>query len=186
VREQVLVAQRHIDWHMARSRVAASARLPGQRAALEPVVGGLVRVMGKVHAARGLNLTVALPEAPIFFAGESQDLQEMLGNLLDNACKWAHSAVRVAAQPTVSDRQGRHVPQISVTVEDDGPGIGAAQRTRALERGVRLDETVPGTGLGLAIVKDLAAMYGGRLDLEPAARGGLRAVLTLPAVQGVV
>ncbi len=176
VREQVQVARRHIDWHLARSRVAASAHLPGQRTALESVVGGLVRVMNKVHAGRGVDITVALPDAPLFFAGEAQDLQEMLGNLLDNACKWAQSTVRLQAQVLAGQP-----PQMVVSVEDDGPGIGAAQRAQAVERGVRLDETVPGTGLGLAIVQDLAALYGGRLELEPADLGGLRVVLVLPA-----
>ena len=178
VREQVQVARRHIDWHLARSRVAASAHLPGQRTALEPVVGGLVRVMNKVHAGRGVDITVALPDAPLFFAGEAQDLQEMLGNLLDNACKWAQSTVRLQAQVL-----GGQPSQMVVSVEDDGPGIGAAQRAQAVERGVRLDETVPGTGLGLAIVQDLAALYGGRLELEPADLGGLRVVLVLPAAR---
>lgn len=177
-REQVQVARRHIDWHLARSRVAASAHLPGQRTALESVVGGLVRVMNKVHAGRGVDITVALPDAPLFFAGEAQDLQEMLGNLLDNACKWAQSTVRLQAQVL-----GGQPSQMVVSVEDDGPGIGAAQRAQAVERGVRLDETVPGTGLGLAIVQDLAALYGGRLDLEPADLGGLRVVLVLPAAR---
>ncbi len=178
VREQVQVARRHIDWHLARSRVAASAHLPGQRTALESVVGGLVRVMNKVHAGRGVDITVALPDAPLFFAGEAQDLQEMLGNLLDNACKWAQSTVRLQAQVL-----GGQPSQMVVSVEDDGPGIGAAQRAQAVERGVRLDETVPGTGLGLAIVQDLAALYGGRLELEPADLGGLRVVLVLPAAR---
>ena len=176
MREQVQVARRHIDWHLARSRVAASAHLPGQRTALESVVGGLVRVMNKVHAGRGVDITVALPDAPVFFAGEAQDLQEMLGNLLDNACKWAQSTVRLQAQVL-----GGQPSQMVVSVEDDGLGIGAAQRAQAVERGVRLDETVPGTGLGLAIVQDLAALYGGRLELEPADLGGLRVVLVLPA-----
>jgi signal transduction histidine kinase len=98
--------------------------------------------------------------------------------LLDNACKWARSAVCLQAQTNTLSGSLR---QFSVWVEDDGPGIGAAQRTQAVERGVRLDETVTGSGLGLAIVHELASMYGGRLELEPAALGGLRAVLTLPA-----
>lgn len=176
VREQVQVARRHIDWHLARSRVAASAHLPGQRTALEPLVAGLVRVMNKVHVGRGVDIAVCLPDAPLFFAGEAQDLQEMLGNLLDNACKWAQSTVRLQAQAP-----GGQPLRLVVSVEDDGPGIGAAQRAQAVERGVRLDETVPGSGLGLAIVRDLASLYGGRLELEPAALGGLRVVLTLPS-----
>ena len=177
VQDQVQVARRHIDWHLARSRVAASAHLPGQRTALEPVVSGLVRVMTKVHAARGVTVTVLLPDAPLFFAGEAQDLQEMLGNLLDNACKWARSSVQLRAQ---AGGKAGTAPSISVWIEDDGPGIDALQRAQAMERGVRLDEGVPGTGLGLAIVQDLAAMYGGQLSLDTAELGGLRAALTLP------
>lgn len=180
VREQVVVARRHIDWHLARSRVAASAHLPGQRTALQPVVEGLVRVMNKVHADRALDISVVQPPVSLFFAGEAQDLQEMLGNLLDNACKWARSAVHLQAQLLPAGSEPAQ-PQLVVAVEDDGPGIDAAQRAQALERGARLDEAVPGTGLGLAIVQDLAALYGGQLDLEPAGLGGLRAVLTLPA-----
>ena len=180
MREQVVVARRHIDWHLARSRVSASARLPGQRTPLQPVVDGLVRVMNKVHADRLLDISVESSAVPLFFAGEAQDLQEMLGNLLDNACKWAQAAVRLQMQ-LLPAGSGAAQPQLVVAVEDDGPGIDAAQRDQALERGVRLDETVPGTGLGLAIVQDLAALYGGRLDLEPAGLGGLRATLTLPA-----
>ena len=137
--------------------------------------------MNKVHAGRGVDITVALPEAPLFFAGEAQDLQEMLGNLLDNACKWAQSAVQLQAHA-----QGGPSARMEVWIEDDGPGIGAAQCAQAVERGVRLDETVPGTGLGLAIVQDLAALYGGRLELGPADLGGLRAVLTLPALPAAV
>jgi signal transduction histidine kinase len=180
VREQVQASRRHIDWHLARSRVAASAHLPGQRTALQPVVEGLVRVMNKVHADRALDISVAPPSVPLFFAGEAQDLQEMLGNLLDNACKWARSAVRLQVQLLPAGSNAAQ-PRMVVAVEDDGPGIDAAQRAQALERGVRLDEAVPGTGLGLAIVQELATLYGGRLDLQPAGLGGLRAALTLPA-----
>lgn len=180
VREQVQVARRHIDWHLARSRVAATAHLPGQRTQVRPLVEGLVRVMNKVHAVRDVQITTALPDAPLLFAGEAQDLQEMLGNLLDNACKWAVSSVRVSAQAVTSGSTALQ-RQLVVMVEDDGSGIGADLRSQALSRGVRLDEAVPGTGLGLAIVQELAALYGGRLELEPAELGGLRAVLTLPA-----
>ena len=181
VQEQVQLARRHIDWHLARSRLAASAHLPGQRTAVEPVVDGLVRVMNKVHAQRGVDIQVTIAQTPVFFAGETQDLQEMLGNLLDNACKWARSAVCVQAR--LDGTTGPPL-RLVITVEDDGPGLGAVQRAQALARGVRLDETVPGTGLGLAIVQELAALYGGKVDLEPADLGGLRVVLTLPAAPG--
>jgi signal transduction histidine kinase len=177
VKEQVGLSRRHIDWHLARARVAATQRLPGQRTAVGPVLAGLVRVMERVHAARGLSITVLAADAPLFFAGEEQDLQEMLGNLLDNACKWAGSSVTVHAEPV----RGSAPPQVQIHIQDDGPGIEAAHLASVGARGVRLDESVPGTGLGLAIVQDLVGLYGGDLSLQPAAGGGLRATLRLPA-----
>lgn len=173
VREQVALSRRHIDWHLARARVAASQRLPGQRTLLAPVLSGLVRVMARVHAGRGLELCLEAPAPDLAFAGEEQDLQEMLGNVLDNACLWAHQRVVVSA--------GRDGDRVWITVEDDGPGIAPAQRDAVLARGVRLDEATPGSGLGLAIVADLVALYGGRLALDTAALGGLRVSLSLPA-----
>jgi signal transduction histidine kinase len=173
VGEQVQLAQRHIDWHLARARVAASQGLPGQRTPLEPLLAGLLRLMGKLHAERGLSLLVAELPPDSAFAGEEQDLQEMLGNLLDNACRSARSTVRVSAQRTGS--------QLHIVVDDDGPGIAAEQRARVLQRGVRLDESTAGSGLGLAIVVELASLYGGALALETSAAGGLSARLCLPA-----
>ena len=107
------------------------------------------------------------------FAGESQDLQEMLGNLLDNACKAARTRVLVGAQ-----QSGRW---LQLSVDDDGPGIPEAQMSEALKRGRRLDEATPGSGLGLAIVQELALLYGGALELRRSRLGGLLVVLTLPA-----
>lgn len=172
VGEQVRVAQRHIDWHLARSRVAATRHLPGQRTPVRSVVEPLVRVMGKLHAARALALTVDVQPEDCAFAGEEQDLQEMLGNLLDNACRSAQSAVRVQARCEGD--------LLHIVVEDDGPGIAPEARAAVLQRGVRLDESTPGSGLGLAIVLDLAQLYGGQLALEEGASGGLRARLVLP------
>lgn len=183
VQEQVQVARRHIDWHLARARMAGGAPLPGQRAELGPAVQGLLRVMDKVHASRALTLRVDLPDQPIFFAGEEQDLQEMVGNLLDNACKWARSTVHVGVRVWPVDPA---TPQLRLEIEDDGPGIDADQRARALGRGVRLDESVAGSGLGLAIVQELSGLYGGHLELKPTPRGGLCAALVLPmAAPGV-
>ncbi|MDP3171830.1 MAG: sensor histidine kinase [Polaromonas sp.] len=179
VKEQVGLSRRHIDWHLARARVAATQRLPGQRTAVGPVLAGLVRVMERVHAERGITITMHADGAPLFFAGEEQDLQEMLGNLLDNACKWARSSVTIAVEALA----GAVPLELQVHIEDDGPGIDAAHLASVGARGVRLDESVPGTGLGLAIVQDLAGLYGGELTLAPAARGGLRASLCLPAAR---
>ncbi|MDP3134783.1 MAG: ATP-binding protein, partial [Burkholderiaceae bacterium] len=138
---------------------------------------GLLRVMAQVHAARHLSMDVASIDPELAFAGESQDLQEMLGNVLDNACKWARHTVQVSAQRlALSDP-----PRFQITVEDDGPGIETSRRDAVMNRGARLDESVPGSGLGLAIVHELEGLYGGQVDLQDTALGGLRVVLTLPA-----
>lgn len=173
VQEQVALSRRHIDWHLARSRMAATQRLPGQRTPLEPVVSGLLRVMQRVHAERQLSLQAASMPETWAFGGEAQDLQEMLGNLLDNACQWARSTVRISAS-----RQDKH---LTLVIEDDGPGIAPAQREAAVARGERLDENTPGSGLGLAIVADLARLYEGQIFLDASPLGGLRVSLRLPA-----
>ena len=110
------------------------------------------------------------------FAGEVQDLQEMLGNLLDNACKWARHRVRVGAAAVVVDGQAR----LRIQVDDDGPGISTEARDAVMARGARLDESVPGSGLGLAIVNELVGLYGGSVSLHTSPDGGLRVELDLP------
>jgi signal transduction histidine kinase len=176
VSEQVEVAQRHVDWHLARARAAAAQGLPGARAAVAPVLAGLLRVMERVHAGRALALACEPVDPAFSFAGEVQDLQEMLGNVLDNACKWARREVRVqaAAAPGAAARGLR------IVIEDDGPGIDPARREAVMARGARLDESVPGSGLGLAIVQELAGLYGGSVALGSSALGGLRVELALP------
>jgi signal transduction histidine kinase len=186
VNEQVQAAQRHIDWHLARSRMAATLGLPGQRVPVVPTLQGLVRVMQRVHADRGLSITLDEADAPVQFAGEAQDLQEMLGNVLDNACQWAHSAVRIQvmswADGVATGTRDEGSRRCRIDIEDDGPGMPAEQMPRVLQRGVRLDETVPGSGLGLAIVRDLVEVYGGELSLQtPSSGSGLRVTLVLPA-----
>lgn len=175
IREQVAMARRQVDWHLARSRAAAAQGLPGAHAAVAPVVAGLIRVVERVHAARGLRI-VCEPIAPdCAFAGEAQDLQEIIGNVLDNACAWARSEVRIAASV------GRDPRRLRIVIDDDGPGIDAARRDAVMARGARLDESVPGSGLGLAIVHELVALYGGSVALGTAAAGGLHVELELPA-----
>jgi signal transduction histidine kinase len=129
--------------------------------------------MAKLH--RGRNVDFELDCTPgLAFRGEAQDLDEILGNLLDNGGKWAKARVVLRAQPA-ADRQ------VLITVEDDGPGLDASQRAGVVARGQRLDETVPGTGLGLSIVNDLVLLYGGKLALERSGLGGLQVSLLLPA-----
>jgi len=171
--DQVAGARRHVDYHLAQAHAAAAARRPGSRTPLAPTLDGLLRAMRQLHAGRDLQLTPDLPAPCPAFAGDPQDLQEMLGNLLDNACKWAGQRVDVSARGAGG--------QLTLTVDDDGPGLAAERREAVLGRGIRADERVPGSGLGLAIALDLARVYGGDLQLGGSPLGGLRATLTLPA-----
>ncbi|KAA3649304.1 MAG: ATP-binding protein [Proteobacteria bacterium] len=173
VDEQVADARRQVDYHLARARAAAAGQQPGLKTPLRPVVDALLRVMQRLHAARALDMACADLSDTLACRGDAQDLQEMLGNLLDNACKWARRQVRVSATT--------HDGQLTVVVDDDGPGLTEAQRTAVLARGVRADEHTPGSGLGLAIALDLAQAYGGDLRLAASPLGGLRASLQLPA-----
>ena len=173
VATQVEVARKQIDYHLSRSRVAASVGLPGARTPVVAVLDGLLRVMQRIHAERGLDLVAQPFTGALDFRGEEQDLQEIVGNLLDNAFKWA--VRRVELSLAVSG------DCFVLTLDDDGRGIAEGQRQRVLNRGERADEQVPGSGLGLAIVVDLTRLYGGRVDLATSPLGGLRVVLTLPA-----
>jgi signal transduction histidine kinase len=176
VAEQVSTAQRQVDYHLARARAAAAIQVPGLRTPVIPVIESLVRVMKRVHAERSLEILIepgADGQAEPAFRGEEQDLQEMLGNLIDNACKWARE--RVDCRVSL-DRS-----RLVIRIDDDGPGLPAAEREAVFGRGVRADEQTPGSGLGLAIVRDLARLYGGDVALDASPAGGLRVALTLPA-----
>jgi len=175
VAEQVELARRQVDRHLARARAAGALGMPGLHTEVGPVVDGLLEVMQRLYAARNLRVDARIPSG-LVVGSEVQDAQEMIGNLLDNACKWARSQVLVSA----TLRESGAARAVAIVVDDDGPGIDARSRERALERGERLDETVPGSGLGLAIVRDLAALYEGSLALDASALGGLRATLVLP------
>jgi len=175
VADQVAIAQKQVDYHLARAQVAANSRVPGAKTALQPVIEGLARAMRRIHAERELELIVRPFPESLSFRGEAQDLQEMLGNLIDNACKWANRQVEVSAQSNKIT--------LTITIDDDGPGLGVEKREAVIRRGVRADEKVKGSGLGLAIVDDLARLYGGLLNLMDSPLGGLRVVLTLPACQ---
>jgi signal transduction histidine kinase len=146
----------------------------GSRCEIAPVLSDLQRTLARIYAIRELVIEVACPPE-LAFRGARQDFEEMLGNLLDNACKWARARV-VATAEAVDER-------LMVVVEDDGPGLPPERRSEVMQRGRRLDERVPGSGLGLSIVVDIAELYGGALSLHEAASGGLRARLELPAAR---
>jgi len=170
MRQQVRRMRRQIETHLAQARVTAAAPQPSARANVADAAQALVRTMERIYADRALRIDVAVP-SDVTVHAVLEDLEEMLGNLLDNACKWARSRVAVSAE-AVADR-------VVVTVDDDGPGLEAALRQEVLQRGVRADEASPGSGLGLSIVRDLADAYGGSIELQLSPLGGLRARLAL-------
>src|SRR5882672_1607201 len=180
VREQAAVMRDQVQRHLERARIAARATVVGTVTEVAPVVTALARSMEKIHRDRGIAIDIEAPR-DTRFRGERQDLEEMVGNLVDNACKWAQSRVAVEVLAGADTAQGKRA--LRVVVDDDGPGLTPSQRERVqtARRGNRLDETKPGTGLGLSIVVDLAALYGGALTLGTAPIGGLRAELVLPA-----
>ncbi|PYR72499.1 MAG: hypothetical protein DMF86_23425 [Acidobacteria bacterium] len=171
VREQLERMRRHVEYHLAHARAAASGASSGARCSVAVSADGLSRTMLRLHAERGLTIDVRVP-GDHDVRCQREDLDEMLGNLLDNACKWARSRVTLSSSP---DGGG-----IAVVVDDDGPGIDPALHDAVLQRGVRADEAAPGSGLGLAIVRDLAEVYGGSIALDRSPMGGLRARLHLP------
>jgi signal transduction histidine kinase len=176
IAQQVGRMRRQVDYHLAHARAAASGATPGTRCAVAESAGALARTLLRLHADRGLRIDVDVP-ADHTVRVQREDLDEMLGNLLDNACTWARVRVAIASSPPTRDAAAA----VIVTVDDDGPGLAAGLRERVLQRGVRADETGPGSGLGLAIVRDLAELHGGSIALEASPLGGLRAVLRLPA-----
>jgi signal transduction histidine kinase len=172
--EQAGIMRTQITHHLDRARVAARSSVIGDITDVDAVLRALKRTVDRIYEERGLEVGVACSNG-LKFQGEKQDFEEMVGNLLDNACKWATSQVKAEAHR----KEGS--ARFTVVVDDDGPGLTEAQLARVMKRGQRLDETKPGSGLGLSIVADLADLYKGRLELEPSPEGGLRARLELPA-----
>jgi signal transduction histidine kinase len=173
VKRQVMTMRRQVDHYLARARAAGALDVLGNRTSVKPVLDDLARVLTRIHAERAIAIDIECP-ASLAFRGERQDLEEMAGNLIDNACKWAHSHVAVKAS--------RDGTMLKLIVGDDGAGLDAEDRAHVGERGERLDESVPGTGLGLAIVRDIAKLYGGSFELGESELGGLEARLSLPAI----
>jgi signal transduction histidine kinase len=180
VLEQADVMRDQVAHHLERARIAARLTVIGTVTEVAPAIEALRRTMEKIHRDRGILIEV-VADAQARFRGEKQDLEEMAGNLVDNACKWAASRVfiEVGVERPVEPGAG---PLLRVIVDDDGRGLSEAERAQVARRGQRLDESKPGSGLGLSIVVDLAALYGGSLSLGSAPIGGLRAELVLPGV----
>ncbi len=176
VAEQARAMDFQIQHYLKRARIAAQRESIVFRTEIEPVAEKLVSVMRKLNPDKHIAFNMKA-EAHVFM-GEKEDLEEILGNLLENAGKWARKQISL----TVADAAGGDGKRwLQFTVEDDGPGIAADKRETALKRGKRIDESVPGTGLGLAIVAETASAYGGSVELGESAAGGLRVEVILPA-----
>ena len=177
VATQTAIMQRHVDHHLARARAAGRRAASASRAELWPSPEALARTIERIHTDRHTVIDITGNET-LVFRGERQDLDEMLGNLLDNAAKYGGGRVFVTTSPVDVDGE----PFIRIVIEDDGCGISAEDRGKLFERGARLDTGKPGTGLGLAIVRDVAEIYGGSVELgESEDLGGLAVTLQLPA-----
>ncbi|MGH8440653.1 MAG: sensor histidine kinase [Pseudomonas sp.] len=169
LREQLQQIQQRLSRELNRARLAGDA-LPGAQFDCDAELPGLLSTLGMIHG-EGLELSQRVPPG-LLLPWDREDLLELLGNLLDNACKWADSEVQL----TIEEQAERYL----LVIEDDGPGIPESDRQQVLERGTRLDEQVDGHGLGLGIVRDIVEVWGGELTLQDSPLGGLRVIIALP------
>lgn len=180
LREQTDIMQGQIERYLQRARIAAQRDSVIYRTPVRAVLERLVRVMEKLNLDKQIEFQMNEPD--IIFIGEKEDIEEIAGNLLENACKWARTRIvircTIAKENAVSANMIH--PMFDLSVEDDGPGLSTQQRNDALKRGKRLDESKPGTGLGLSIVADMVGEYGGNICLSESRMGGLCVTLTLP------
>jgi signal transduction histidine kinase len=179
VAEQAQLMREQINHHLNRARIAARVGVVGGVTPVQPPLAALLKALQHIYGDRAIKAGIDCQE-DIRFQGEKQDFEEMAGNLLDNAFKWAKGAVlvSVAIEPPSGEYAAKH---FVLTVDDDGPGLPPERRAAVIERGRRFDETKPGSGLGLSIVTDLCDLYQGRFSLDASPSGGLRAILVLPA-----
>jgi signal transduction histidine kinase len=177
VRAQAAIMRDQVQYYLDRARAAALSGALGGVTEIAPSLDALLRTFTKISQGRGIAGSHTISPG-LRFRGEKQDLEEMLGNLLDNAFKWASSTVEVS----LAGEKAPDTERIALLIDDDGPGLPEGAMAEVLKRGRRLDETTPGSGLGLSIVVDIAKLYGGGLSLHRSPLGGLRARLELPSV----
>jgi signal transduction histidine kinase len=175
VERQAQAMQQQVDHHLRRARAAARTQGQGERTSVAEVLDELTRTLGRIFRDKGVAIDWDAEE-DLYFLGERQDLLEIAGNAVENACKWGRSRVRVRAEASAPER-------FRLVVEDDGAGLPPDRREEVLRRGARLDETAPGSGLGLSIVDELARAYGGSLVLADSSLGGLRLEADLPRAE---
>ncbi|MEM7662013.1 MAG: HAMP domain-containing sensor histidine kinase [Pseudomonadota bacterium] len=172
VRRQAGSMHDNVQHYLKRAQAAARAQTLGARTELGGVISDLSRLLNRLFDSKGISVT-SDEATGVMIRGEKQDLEEMVGNLMENGCKWARSRVHVTVEPDGAN--------VLIHVDDNGDGLAEEEREAALQRGVRLDEAAPGTGLGLSIVSELAELHEGKLELNRAPElGGLRATLRLP------
>ncbi len=176
VSRQSAEMSKQVDHHLRRARAAVRGQSIGEKTSVIGTISSLARTLPRIYRDKDLDIALSIPDT-LSFRGEKRDLEEMVGNLMDNACKWTKGKIHV--QAVVSQEvEGR----LQIIVDDDGPGLGEDEYETVLKRGMRLDEATPGSGFGLSIVNDLAKAYKGSLNLEKSPMGGLRAVLVLPSL----
>ncbi len=182
VGEQAVIMRDQVNHYLDRARVAARGRALGTVTEVAPVVHALHRTLSKIYANKELQMEVSCPD-DIRFQGERQDIEELIGNVLENAFKWADRNVSIdVSRNAVNASQGstRLAQSLTIVINDDGPGLKEEQKIEALKRGRRLDETTPGSGLGLSIVAELVSLYSGEVVLSDSPLGGLRVTMILP------
>jgi signal transduction histidine kinase len=172
VERQAHAMRLQVDHHLRRARAAARAQGSRDRTLVEPALEELARTLERIFERRGVVIEQSAP-GDLAFQGERQDLLEIVGNVMENACKWCRGMVWASAEVLSAD-------QLRLTVEDDGPGLPADQREEVFTRGARLDESAPGSGLGLSIVEELVRAYDGSIALDQSPRGGLLVRIELP------
>lgn len=177
VKKQTGAMNKQVDHHLRRARAATRGQSIGEKTSVEDTVNSLVRTLGRIYRDKDLDFQMEV-EKGLYFRGEKRDLEEMVGNLLDNACKWTKEKVHV-----IVEIEPESAAKIRITIDDDGAGMAVEQYVNVLKRGTRLDENTPGTGFGLSIVNDLATAYKGSLTLDKSPLGGLRTILVIPMVR---
>jgi signal transduction histidine kinase len=176
VTRQAQIMREQVDHHLRRARAAARAQGSGERTEVAPVLDELARTLERIFGDRGVRIDWDAEDS-LNFRGERQDLLEIAGNAMENACKWCKRRVKAYAEPAAGGL-------LRLVVEDDGPGLPPERRAEVLRRGARLDESAPGSGLGLSIVDDLAKAYGGSVALGESPLGGLKVEVRLPLAEG--
>ena len=173
VSRQAQAMRLQVDHHLRRARTAARAQGSRDRTPVTPALEELARTLERIFELRAVMIDWTSSPDDLAFQGERQDLLEIAGNIMENACKWCRREVWVSAEAISEER-------FRLVIEDDGPGLPPEARAEVLKRGARLDEGAPGSGLGLSIVDELVRAYGGRMSLGQSTHGGLSVSFELP------